>query len=258
MEVHHHPDMHHKRKNFKEYFLEFLMIFLAVTMGFFAETIRENISEHERSKVFAESMLKDLEIDTAELNHYHSYFENAANKFDTFMNMLAADEPRNISSGKLYWYGLFGAAHGNFVSNDATFQEMKSSGSLRFFESSIEKDVAKYDRLYRSLSGIDQINQGLYTELRKCRAQFFEFKYLDAANNLYQKSKISPNQASVDSFMRSNPPLLSSDKILFNQYVELSRSRFMRAYNVAYSDSLIRQASLLITELKKDYHLENE
>ncbi len=35
MEVHHHP--HVEKKAFKEYFLEFLMIFLAVTMGFFAE-----------------------------------------------------------------------------------------------------------------------------------------------------------------------------------------------------------------------------
>jgi hypothetical protein len=34
MDVHHHPDLHHKKKNFKEYFLEFLMIFLAVTLGF--------------------------------------------------------------------------------------------------------------------------------------------------------------------------------------------------------------------------------
>ncbi len=33
MEVHHHPQV--EKKNFKEYFLEFLMIFLAVTLGFF-------------------------------------------------------------------------------------------------------------------------------------------------------------------------------------------------------------------------------
>lgn len=32
MEVHHHP--HVKEKKFKEYFLEFIMIFLAVTLGF--------------------------------------------------------------------------------------------------------------------------------------------------------------------------------------------------------------------------------
>jgi hypothetical protein len=34
MEVHHHPDLHHKPKKWKEYFLEFLMIFLAVTRVF--------------------------------------------------------------------------------------------------------------------------------------------------------------------------------------------------------------------------------
>ena len=43
MEVHHHPDVHHKRKKIKEYFLEFLMIFLAVTMGFFAESFPEHL-----------------------------------------------------------------------------------------------------------------------------------------------------------------------------------------------------------------------
>ncbi|HEY5464391.1 MAG TPA: hypothetical protein VIJ95_14105 [Hanamia sp.] len=48
MEVHHHPDLHHKKKNFKEYFLEFLMIFLAVTLGFFTESYREQLVERER------------------------------------------------------------------------------------------------------------------------------------------------------------------------------------------------------------------
>jgi hypothetical protein len=33
MEVHHHPDLHHKRQNFREYFLEFLMIFPEIKPG---------------------------------------------------------------------------------------------------------------------------------------------------------------------------------------------------------------------------------
>jgi len=45
MEVHHHPDLHHKKKNFKEYFLEFLMIFLAVTMAFIGENMREQLCD---------------------------------------------------------------------------------------------------------------------------------------------------------------------------------------------------------------------
>jgi hypothetical protein len=50
MEVHHHPNLHHEKKPWKEYFLEFLMIFLAVTMGFFAESLREHINERDRAK----------------------------------------------------------------------------------------------------------------------------------------------------------------------------------------------------------------
>src|ERR1700683_5358243 len=65
MEVHHHPDLLHEPKKWKEYFLEFLMIFLAVTMGFFAENIREGISDKEKERKYMESMLVDLKKDTA-------------------------------------------------------------------------------------------------------------------------------------------------------------------------------------------------
>jgi hypothetical protein len=65
MEVHHHPDLHHKKKNFKKYFLEFLMIFLAVTMGFFAESYREHLSDKTKEKEYIRSMVEDLETDSA-------------------------------------------------------------------------------------------------------------------------------------------------------------------------------------------------
>src|SRR6185437_4370995 len=64
MEVHHHPDLDQKKKNFKEYFLEFLMIFLAVTLGFFAEGLREHLVNIDKEKILMKSMLKDLEEDT--------------------------------------------------------------------------------------------------------------------------------------------------------------------------------------------------
>ncbi len=256
MEVHHHPQV--REKKFREYFLEFLMIFLAVTMGFFAETIREGITEHDRARIYASSMLKDLEADTAQLQYYRDYFKYAVNNFDTLMLLLDKGDPKDIPSGKLYWYGLFGAAHGNFIPNDATFQEMKSSGSLRFFKNNVENEVVKYDRLCRKQITIEQMNEGLYTEARKCRALFFNFKYIEAANKIYLANRVQFDQRKIDSFQASNPPLLNTDKTLFNQYVELSRSRFMRNFNLGGADSLLRQASLLIGMLKKDYRLQDE
>lgn len=37
-----------KLKKFKKYFFEFLMVFLAITAGFFSENIRENFGEKDR------------------------------------------------------------------------------------------------------------------------------------------------------------------------------------------------------------------
>jgi len=50
-EAHHHPDILHKPKTWKEYILEFLMIFLAVTLGFVAENFREYLGEEQREKI---------------------------------------------------------------------------------------------------------------------------------------------------------------------------------------------------------------
>jgi hypothetical protein len=65
MEVPHHPNV--EKKNFKEYFLEFLMIFLAVTMGFFAENVRETYKDKENVHQLTISLINDLKIDTARL-----------------------------------------------------------------------------------------------------------------------------------------------------------------------------------------------
>jgi hypothetical protein len=157
----------------------------------------------------------------------------------------------------LYWYGLWGGAHEYFIPNDATFQQMKSSGSLRYFEKTIAYDAANYDRLCRMVQTNELSVSGIYAEVRKSRAMFFEYRYNDQANNIVQANRKSFNQNKIDSFMRSNPPMLSYDKTMFNQYVELVRSRFMHS-NVSLADSLLKQSGKLILELKKKYDLDNE
>ena len=64
MEVHHHPQLEHKSKPWKEYLLEGLMIFLAVTLGFFAENFREQISDSHREYEFAKELYAELKDDS--------------------------------------------------------------------------------------------------------------------------------------------------------------------------------------------------
>src|SRR5580704_14425451 len=65
MEVQHHPDI--EKKGLKEYILEGLMIFMAVTLGFFAEGLREHISDRAKEMEYVVSLKQDLQHDTANL-----------------------------------------------------------------------------------------------------------------------------------------------------------------------------------------------
>jgi hypothetical protein len=60
MEVHHHPQLEHKPKPWKEYLLEYIMIFLAVMTGFFAESYREHLNERTKEHEYVVNIKKDL------------------------------------------------------------------------------------------------------------------------------------------------------------------------------------------------------
>jgi hypothetical protein len=57
MEVHH---PHHTPKTIKDYLSEFLVIFVALTLGFFVENYREHFIEREREKEFLKLIAKDI------------------------------------------------------------------------------------------------------------------------------------------------------------------------------------------------------
>src|ERR1700743_1985061 len=81
MEVHHHPEV--EKKGFKEYLLEGLMIFIAVMMGFFAESGRENITNGEHVKQLTTQLAHDLKSDTIALNQINSAETLILRKTDT-------------------------------------------------------------------------------------------------------------------------------------------------------------------------------
>ncbi|HEY5326363.1 MAG TPA: hypothetical protein VIJ27_05140 [Mucilaginibacter sp.] len=256
MEVHHHPDV--EKKGLKEYVLEGLMIFLAVTMGFFAESLQERINENNRAKEYAVTLYSDLKADTANLDQYITHINFGVANADTLMQLLSANDPKDIPSGKLYWYGLFGGMRITFAAQDATLLEMKNSGSLRYFTNpAINRLVAEYDQRLQYLKTLDEHGQGIYTEVRKVKALLFNFKYNDAANTVSQGIYRKYKRASIDSFINTNPPLLSTDKVVFNQFVELVRSRFLKT-QAANADSLNHHAIALIGALKKEYGLQDE
>jgi len=88
MEVHHHPQLEHKPKPWKEYLLEGLMIFIAVMMGFIAENIREGISNREHVRELLSQLVQDLKNDTNQLNVIYQAETEIFNSNGELMDLL--------------------------------------------------------------------------------------------------------------------------------------------------------------------------
>jgi len=88
MEVHHHPQLEHNPKPWKEYVLECFMIFVAVMMGFIAENIRDDINNNEHVKQLTSQFVQELKADTAELNEGFHGETGIMKKNDTLFKLL--------------------------------------------------------------------------------------------------------------------------------------------------------------------------
>ena len=72
MEVHHPHHPTHKKK-WSEYIIEFVMLFAAVTLGFFAENAREHISEKNKKKELLEVVSQDFIKDLEQLKYHENF-----------------------------------------------------------------------------------------------------------------------------------------------------------------------------------------
>ena len=132
MEVHHHP--HVEKKNFKEYLLEGLMIFLAVSMGFIAESIREHINEEKQVKEYMKEIVENLRYDTLRMNR--NTIRNIANckSLDSFRYEILEARAGRINSNRLYYLQAKSFGYNNVVFNTSAISQLKSSGALRLIE----------------------------------------------------------------------------------------------------------------------------
>jgi len=149
MEVHHHPQLHHEKKPWKEYVLEGFMIFLAVFMGFIAENIREAYTEHQREREYIHAIVEDIKSDTLQSNKVLVSLNKTKIGIDTLLTVLASEEViTNSRNAYRLWLRNLGFA--DFVHNDGTLQQLKNNGGLRMIRNQAVVDsIMKYDQIVR-------------------------------------------------------------------------------------------------------------
>ncbi|HEV2354819.1 MAG TPA: hypothetical protein VGR89_11275, partial [Puia sp.] len=146
MEVHHHPQLEHNPKHWKEYLLEGFMIFIAVMMGFLAENIRDDISNSQHVRHLTAQLIRDMQTDTAQLHDEYNGVEEINRNNDTLF-MLAQQPIANIDLKRLQI--LIAKAHSIYLFHPSmgAISAIKNELHLKQFSNSkMVGLIASYER----------------------------------------------------------------------------------------------------------------
>lgn len=240
MEVHHHPNV--EKKNLKGYILEGLMIFLAVTMGFVAENIREQITEHKTAKILAQSLLEDIKKDTASLHSLIAFSNKKLYAADSILAIVHT--PRNTWNAKnFYIYMIPMVSSLPFKSTDGTYSQMKTSGTLRYFNQSLVNIINSYDVQLMKTEYRDEVeDKGIWI----LGDLIFDIMNLEVINDIRFNKTITH-----DMFIRIGNKE-TADK--FINLIVLNKGFHFRSFQEYQAQ--LKIADKLIEALKKEYHLE--
>ncbi|HSN09539.1 MAG TPA: hypothetical protein VLS85_10890 [Hanamia sp.] len=252
MEVHHHP--HVEKKNFKEYFLEFLMIFLAVTLGFFAENIRENISDRGTEHADLNSLVKNLTEDSLNIESALQSYQANEMEIDSLMELIKTGEYKN-NQQVLYRMAYETRGSRVFPYSNTTFQQMESSGSLRL----IRNDEIRYY--------IINYNNTINTDIRSLESRLLETekKQAELQDNLLNDTLYPSTEDIIYKHALKTNFFKPGDHIpVFNQS---QQAQFLKLYNLLFERNIINsyyklelgklkeKNEVLVAAIRKHYDL---
>lgn len=163
------------KRNWASYFKEFFMLFLAIILGFFVENQREAYVERQSAKVLAQSMLEDLRQDREALQEAIRFAEEKDLEIENFLQMLHLPgdswDTLALYKGMTTVFTTF-----PFSPTDGTYSQMKSSGTLRFFNQVLVNKMNAYDNQLKKTVFRDEIVEKAEWELVPLAAELVNFE----------------------------------------------------------------------------------
>ena len=249
MEVHHHS--HSEKKKWTHYFWEFFMLFLAVTLGFLVENQREHYVERHKAHEFAESLIADLEKDKTQLISDIKEIDFVGARIDTFRTLAQTKNISDLAGGTWHYYARFTSWYFSFNPNNATIEQLKSSGSLRYFKNKeVVNAIAQYDRLCRAIKDLYNYEQPIINRTIDLRNQIFNAIYFSPIWDF------NTPREKIDSFMKTDIKFLDNNRTKFIEFAnncQLTLSDY-RNRKEGYQKALKLGGDLTML-LKEEYHL---
>lgn len=264
MEVHHHPQLHHAPKPWKEYFLEFLMIFLAVTMGFFAETIREDISESGKAKELAKSLYREVYTDSVAMQNKIILRSGKDIQLNYFRRYVTDSSLTNLSD-KFYPSFLWSFVLTSsiiFDPNDGILNQLRNSGTLRYFKGTeLQNAISELNVTITNVRNRNNQEYAFVTEFtRPFLLKHYDFNWQD---DFTQNGKLSIMRAILQvNFHPAKPPRIRALKDFKREDADALAAYYLlitRATKQVFYQPYVDANHRLLQALRKEYHfgLEN-
>ena len=248
MEVHHHT--HHPKK-WKEYITEFLMLFLAVTLGFFAENLREHYVEKEREEKFIQIVHEDLINDINSLNNIDSLYNIRILKEDSLIAILT--KPNLEKTNDLYYLARINSVRNFFHHSKNGFQQLKNAGGLRLIQDiDIIKKIQAYENSVDEIDELQHLTEDLLMNYREKMSVMFR-------GDIFKQMYTNPRGIQSDKFSRptGNPSLISTNPIDLNELLIKALYVHNNSINILEKSKKIKVEAVDLDKiLIQQYHLE--
>jgi hypothetical protein len=242
MEVHHHPKV--EKKNFKEYLLEGMMIFIAVTLSFLAESLREHMDSNSKENEYIISLINNLKEDQEDLHNTIQDNQKKLSGLDSLLSLASKDVTKSVNKQLLYKYADLVPFYSAFSSNDATMIQLKNAGGLLYIRHGhIADSIARYDAVIRSINAAETPYAKAIDDAMDAMSELILFKVLH--DTTYLGNNVSTNK---------DLPLLTNDPKKINIF--FNRIFLERGWTQNYLNNLQEKLPYtirLIEILKKEY-----
>jgi hypothetical protein len=220
------------KKNYKSYFKEFFMLFLAVFCGFLAENYRESLSVKKIEKEYILSLIEDLKTDTANLSGYIVFRREKSVLMDSLAEMMLS-ENRSAMGNQIYFLARQVFNEQAFFYSDGTIQQLKNAGNLRLLRKrNVVNALLTYEKKVKVLEEWDENDNRTKSTFREMGGRVFHSSEMNKTMDSEMKF-IMPT---------TNPQLVTGDFKVMNEI----------AFQIHYLSKMTKGNSLRAESLKSD------
>ncbi len=233
-----------KVKKFKKYFFEFIMVFLAITAGFFSENIRESFGEKDREREYVRSVTEDLRQDIYTLDSIITQRKKKDMMLDSLLILLHSSELKQRGN-EVYYFARWAPRTYRFFSNDRTLIQLRNSGNWRLVRNrEVSNALQIYDEQVRTI-----------TQYIEHREESLVLILYSSLNKLFDNQVFNQMVVGI-SFKKptTNPSLLSYDKEALNEFA--NQIHFLKNSNLYFirnSTTLLGYSKKTLSLIEKDY-----